>query len=82
MAPDAAIEDAELRAFYVRTRDSLPTMCNFVYTMIREDGVPYQEVADWCGVTIATVRWHLAVAHRRFRAAFKERNAQVGRPLR
>jgi RNA polymerase sigma factor (sigma-70 family) len=79
MSPDAVIEDAELWAFYVRTRDSMPKMCRQVYVMLREEGASYQQVAKRLGIAVATVRWHLVAAQRRFRDALKERDGPADR---
>jgi RNA polymerase sigma factor (sigma-70 family) len=72
MCPDLAVEAQELEAFHERTLASLSDGCRRAYTMVRDEGMPYQTVADWLGVSRAAVHWHVVGAQRRFRTGLAE----------
>jgi RNA polymerase sigma factor (sigma-70 family) len=72
MSPEMTIDVEELEDFRVRTLASLPCACRRAYLMVREDEESYRAVAEQLGVSRAAVSWHVAEAHRRFRAGLIE----------
>src|SRR2546423_352545 len=62
MSPDLALEERELDEFHEQTLASLPDGCRRAYVMVREDGEPYQVVAERLGVSRAAVCFHVVAA--------------------
>jgi RNA polymerase sigma-70 factor (ECF subfamily) len=48
----------------------LPAKCRLVYSMVKDDGMKYQEVADILEVSVKTVEMHVGKALRRIKIAF------------
>lgn len=48
----------------------LPSKCRLVYTLVKDDGMKYQEVADTLGISIKTVEMHVGKALKRIKIAF------------
>lgn len=77
MSPEMAIEVEELENFHARTLASLSCTCRRAYTMVREDEASYRAVAAQLGVSRAAVNWHVAAAHRRFRAELVQQEIAI-----
>ena len=48
----------------------LPSKCRLVYTLVKDDGMKYQEVADTLNISIKTVEMHVGKALKRIKIAF------------
>ena len=48
----------------------LPSKCRVVYTMVKDDGMKYKEVADTLNISVKTVEMHIGKALKRIKAAF------------
>jgi RNA polymerase sigma-70 factor (ECF subfamily) len=69
-APDvaAAVEGDELARAAALAVESLPARCRLVYTMRREQGLSYAEIADVLDITTKTVENHMTRAAKLLRA--------------
>ncbi len=71
MSPELAMEERELAALAARTLEQLPRRCRSVFEMAREERATYQMVAERMGITVSTVKLHVATARRHFRTALQ-----------
>ena len=67
-----SISPEELRALLEKAIASLPEKCRIVFTLSREHGLTYQEIADELGVTKETVKTQIKIALQKLRHALKE----------
>jgi RNA polymerase sigma-70 factor (family 1) len=49
---------------------NLPSKCRLVYTLVKEDGMKYKEVADSLNISVKTVEMHVGKALKRIKIAF------------
>jgi len=80
MEPDRAIEEQELDEFVERTLAGLPATCRRTFVMVRQDDVPYNDVARALGVSRNAVCNHVVYAQRRFRLGLGKLGVQTPPP--
>ncbi|HAA14580.1 MAG TPA: RNA polymerase sigma-70 factor [Cytophagales bacterium] len=66
---DTALEQAELGRLIAEAIESLPTQCQKVYRMKREQDLSYQEIATEMGLSPKTVDAQMGIALRKLRQA-------------
>lgn len=55
-----------------RAIDDLPDKCKHVFFLALVDHIPYQDIADMLGITVATVNYHVAYARNFLRKSIRE----------
>ena len=51
---------------------SLPSKCRLIYSLVKDDGMKYKEVADVMDISIKTVEMHVGKALKRIKLAFEK----------
>lgn len=51
---------------------ALPSKCRIVYSLVKDDGMKYQEVADALNISVKTVEMHVGKALKRIKIAFEK----------
>lgn len=67
--PEQLMITAEMMRRIAEAVNSLPPRCKMVFRLIREDALPYKEVAEILDISIKTIDNHLAIAVRRISQA-------------
>ncbi len=69
LAPDNAtlLERADLAAAVAEAVDALPERCRLIFTMHREQGLTYAQIADVLGLSVKTVETQISRAFRALR---------------
>lgn len=70
-SPEKEMELAELRLEVEAAINSLPTQCRMVFTLIREEGFSYREVAEILHVSVRTVETQLVRAIKKLNHALE-----------
>lgn len=68
-SPDAEVHSAELAAALERAITRLPERCRLVFTLSREQGLTYAEVAEVLDISIKTVETQMGRAYKALRKA-------------
>lgn len=66
---DAAAEEQELAHAMQRAIARLPEKCRLVFTLSRESGLTYPEIAEVLGISVKTVELHMGRALKSLRAS-------------
>jgi RNA polymerase sigma-70 factor (ECF subfamily) len=69
-SPESILLSDEFNEILQRAICDLPSKCRLVYSMVKDDGMKYQEVADILDVSVKTVEMHVGKALRRIKLAF------------
>src|SRR5688500_13706056 len=67
--PEQLMISAEMMRRINNAINSLPPRCKLVFKLVKEDGLPYKEVADILDISIKTIDSHLAIALRKISEA-------------
>lgn len=67
--PEELMITAEMMRRINQAVNSLPPRCKLVFTLVKEDGLPYKEVADILNISIKTIDNQLAIALRKISEA-------------
>lgn len=70
--PEEILLRDELKKQIALTIRSLPPKCQMAYKLVREEGLPYKEVAAIMGITENTVDRHLNIAFHKLTALVRE----------
>ena len=52
-----------------RAVQELPSKCRLVYSLVKDDGMKYQEVAETLDISVKTVEMHVGKALKRIKIA-------------
>ncbi len=66
-AAEGNIENTELKAYIEKAIDTLPNKCRLVFTLSRNAGLTYQEIADELGISVKTVENQMTIALKKLR---------------
>jgi RNA polymerase sigma-70 factor (ECF subfamily) len=69
-SPEKILFSKEFASIINTAIQDLPSKCRLVYTLVKDDGMKYQEVADTLGISIKTVEMHVGKALKRIKIAF------------
>lgn len=69
-SPDKILLTSEFTEILNNTIRDLPSKCCLVYSLVKDDGMKYQEVADTLNISIKTVEMHVGKALKRIKIAF------------
>lgn len=69
-SPDKILLSDEFAEILNKAICGLPSKCRLVYSMVKDDGMKYQEVAEILDVSVKTVEMHVGKALRRIKLAF------------
>lgn len=67
--PEQLMISAEMMRRINNAINSLPPRCKLVFKLVKEDGLPYKEVADILDISIKTIDSQLAIALRKISEA-------------
>lgn len=67
--PEQLMITAEMMRRINNAINSLPPRCKLVFKLVKEDGLPYKEVADILDISVKTIDNHLAIALRKISEA-------------
>ena len=67
--PEQLMISAEMMRRINNAINSLPPRCKLVFKLVKEDGLPYKEVADILDISIKTIDSQLAIAMRKISEA-------------
>lgn len=67
--PEQLMISAEMIRRINNAISALPPRCKLVFKLVKEDGLPYKEVADILDISIKTIDNHLAIALRKISEA-------------
>ena len=68
-----AEQRAQLTRIY-QAIDQLPPKCREIFLLSREEGLEYQEIADFLGVSVKTVETQIGIALRKLRKAVQKKS--------
>lgn len=71
--PEELLVGKELDLFLQEVINELPATCGLVFTLIRERGLKYSEVADELGISVDTVKYHVKTALKKIKAELESR---------
>lgn len=71
--PEELMITAEMMRRINQAVNSLPPRCKIVFQLVREDGLPYKEVAEILNISIKTIDNQLAIAVRKISEAINLR---------
>jgi len=69
-SPESILFSNEFAGIINTAIQDLPSKCRLVYTLVKDDGMKYQEVADTLEISIKTVEMHVGKALKRIKIAF------------
>jgi RNA polymerase sigma-70 factor (ECF subfamily) len=69
-SPENILFSKEFAGIIKSAINNLPSKCRLVYTLVKDDGMKYQEVADTLGISVKTVEMHVGKALKRIKIAF------------
>lgn len=72
LSPDAALENKELREKIYRASEKMPAKCREAFLLSRFGQLSQQEIADKLGISVGTVKNHLAKAMQILREEFQD----------
>jgi len=69
-SPESILVSNEFASIIKTAIQDLPSKCRLVYTLVKDDGMKYQEVSDTLDISIKTVEMHVGKALKRIKIAF------------
>lgn len=69
-SPESILFSKEFAGIINAAIQDLPSKCRLVYSLVKDDGMKYQEVADTLDISIKTVEMHVGKALKRIKIAF------------
>ena len=69
-SPEKILISKEFEEIISTAVQNLPTKCRLVYSLVKDDGMKYQQVADTLDISIKTVEMHVGKALKRIKIAF------------
>lgn len=69
--PEKQLLSDEFRGVLDTAIQELPSKCRLIYSMVKDDGMKYKEVADVMEISIKTVEMHVGKALKRIKLAFE-----------
>lgn len=72
ISPEKLLLNKEFEDVLNTAIQGLPSKCRFVYSLVKDDGMKYQQVADTLNISIKTVEMHVGKALKRIKIAFEK----------
>lgn len=69
--PESKLLTEELKELLIKIIDELPPKCKMIFTLIREDGLKYKEVAKLLDISVKTVEVQMGRALTKLKSAIK-----------
>lgn len=71
--PEELLVGKELDDFLQQVIQQLPPMCALVFSLVREQGMKYQDVADELNISLDTVKYHVKTALKKIKSELDSR---------
>lgn len=68
--PEKILISKEFTEVLKEAIQDLPSKCRLVYSLVKDDGMKYQEVADTLNISVKTVEMHVGKALKRIKIVF------------
>ncbi len=72
ISPEKVLLTKEFEEVLNTAIQGLPSKCRLVYSLVKDDGMKYQQVADTLNISIKTVEMHVGKALKRIKIAFEK----------
>lgn len=70
-SPEKIMISKEFEAVLTKAIKDLPSKCRLVYSLVKDDGMKYMEVAEVLDISVKTVEMHVGKALKRIKFAFR-----------